>query len=365
MRATIFHNGQFTVRDFPLPELRPWQIRVRPIANGICGSDLSAWSHTDQFLASMAEARQEMFLFDKSRPVVFGHEFTAEVSELGPEVTDYAVGQKLFVMPAVVDAGGVLRGCGYANDYPGGMSTETIVAAGMHVPLDDNVDAVLAATIEPVATGSNGARQSGICAGESALVTGVGPIGLGAVIELAARGVDPIVVSDPSSKRREVAVAYGATLAVDPRETDPVGAWQDLAGSGKRLYVVEASGARLLSDLIATVPPHTVISIVGLNAQSEPIRSMTAALNNITLKFVCGPAYGETRYEALWRAYEHLREGRYDPALMVTAYTGLTGAAAAFDALRPKGAAPEQVKILIVPDLDSDELLTPEQAGFA
>lgn len=72
MRAAMFQNGQFTVRDFPLPELRPWQIRVRPIANGICGSDLSAWSHTDEFLASMAEAKQEMFLFDKSRPVVFG-----------------------------------------------------------------------------------------------------------------------------------------------------------------------------------------------------------------------------------------------------------------------------------------------------
>lgn len=364
MRASIFHNGRFTVGDFPLPELGAWQIRVRPIANGICGGDLSAWAHTDEFLASNAEAKQDTFLFDKDRPLVFGHEFTAEVTELGPEVTDYAVGQKLFVLPWVADAAGAVRCLGYANEYPGGMSTETIAGAGMHVPLDQDVDPVLAATLEPIATGTNGARQTGIGAGEGALVTGAGPIGLGAVVELVARCADPIVVSDPSAIRREIALAYGATVAVDPRETDPVAVWRDLAG-GKRLHVVEASGARLLSDLIASVPPHTVISVVGANAEPEAIRTMTAVVNNITLKFVCGPVYGETRYEGVWRAYEHLRAGRYDPALMVTAYTGLAGARAAFEALRPQYGATEQVKILILPDLDTDELLTPQQAGFA
>ncbi|MBF6330324.1 zinc-binding dehydrogenase [Nocardia transvalensis] len=365
MRASIFHDGEFTVGDFSLPELRAWQIRVRPIANGICGGDLSAWAHTDEFLASNAEAKQETYLFDKNRPVVFGHEFTAEVTELGPEVTEYAVGQKLFVLPWVADAAGVVRCLGYANDYPGGMSTATIAGASMHVPLHDDVDPVLAATLEPVATGTNGARQTGIGAGEGALVTGAGPIGLGAVVELAARGANPIVVSDPSAKRREIALAYGAHVAVDPRTADPVAVWRELAEAGSRLYVVEASGARLLSELIATVPPHTVISVVGANARPESIRSMTAVVNNITLKFVCGPVHGETRYEGVWRAYEHLREGRYDPARMVTAYTGLAGAQAAFDALRPSDGATEQVKILIVPDLDTDELLTPEQAGFA
>ena len=86
MPASIY-RGQFTVGEFPLPDLWPWQILVRPIANGICGSDLSAWAHTDNFLTSNAEARQELYLVDKDRPLVFGHEFTAEVTELGPEVS--------------------------------------------------------------------------------------------------------------------------------------------------------------------------------------------------------------------------------------------------------------------------------------
>jgi len=185
------------------------------------------------------------------------------------------------------------------------------------------------------------------------------------VIELVARGATPIVVSDPSAKRREIALAYGATVAVSPWETHPLHTWQELAGAGKRLHVVEASGApEVLSRLVASVPPHTVISIVGANAEPETIRTMTATVNNVTLKFVSGPVYGETRYEGVWRAYEHLREGHYDPALMVTAYTGLAGAQAAFDALRPRDGATEQVKILILPDLDTDQLLTAEQAAL-
>ncbi len=365
MRAAIFDRGRFTVGDFPLPPLRDGQIRVRPIANGICGTDLSAWRHTEEFLAATGETNQDLYRFDAKRPLVFGHEFTAEVAELGSGVGEFSVGQKLFVLPAVADSDGVLRCVGFANDYPGGMGTEAIVMGWMHVPVD-GVDPVLAATLEPVATGTNGARQTGLTEGGAALVTGVGPVGLGAVIELAARGASTIVVSDPSVKRREIALAYGATAAVDPRETDPVQVWQDLAPQGARMHLVEASGAPgVFVNLLNSVPPHSVIAVVGGSTEIEMFRPITAVMKSLTVRFVSGPAYGETRYEAVWRAYEHLRDGRYDPALMVTAYTGLAGARKAFEALCPGEGATEQVKILILPELDTDELLTSEQAGYA
>jgi threonine dehydrogenase-like Zn-dependent dehydrogenase len=365
MRAAIFERGKFTVGEFPLPPLRNGQIRVRPIANGICAADLSAWAHTEEFLAATAETNQDRFRFDDRRPLVFGHEFTAEVAELGSGAGDYAVGQKLFVLPSFADLAGVPRCVGFANDYPGGMSTETIVAGCGHVPLG-GVDPVLAATLEPVAIGTNGARQTGLTEGGAALVIGAGPVGLGAVIEFAARGAGTIVVSDPSVKRREIALAYGATVVVDPRTADPVQVWRDLAPQGARMHLVEASGAPgVLVDLVSSVPPRSVLAIVGGGTEIEMFRPIAAVTKSLTVHFVSGPAFGETRYESLWRAYEHLREGRYDPALMVTAYTGLAGARRAFEALCPDGTAFEQVKILILPELDTDELLTPEQSGYA
>ena len=364
-RAAIFDRGEFTVGEFPLPPLRNGQIRVRPIANGICAADLSAWAHTDEFLAAAAETNQDRYRFDDRRPLVFGHEFTAEVAELGAGVGDYTVGQKLFVLPAFSDLTGVPRCVGFANDYPGGMSTETVVTGSLHVPLD-GVDPVLAATLEPVAMGTNGARQTGLTDGEAALVIGAGPVGLGAVIEFVARGAGTIVVSDPSVKRREIALAYGATVVVDPRTADPVEVWRDLAPRGARMRLVEASGAPgMLVDLLSSVPQHSVLAVVGGGTEIEMFRPIAAVTKSLTVQFVSGPAFGETRYESVWRAYEHLREGRYDPALMVTGYTGLAGARRAFEALCPDGTVFEQVKILILPQLDTDELLSPEQAGYA
>ncbi|MFC5950394.1 zinc-binding dehydrogenase [Pseudonocardia lutea] len=364
--AAVFEKGSFAVAEVELPPLGPTQLRVAPLANGICGSDLSAWAHTEDFLAANEAVGAVGSNFDPERPVVFGHEFTSRVLEVGSEVTDYAVGDVLFTLPWVVDPAGVVRTVGYANAYPGGLAAEAIVQAGGHVRLAPEVDPYLAATLEPVATGVNGVMRSGIGEGEGAIVAGAGPVGLGAVVELAARGAHPIVVSDLSARRREIALAYGATVAVDPREQDPVAEWRRLAREGSRLYVVEASAARgLLASLIESAPAYTVFSVVGSNPSPDALRTMSAVQKNASVFFLTGPAWGESRYEALWRAYDHLREGRYDPALMVTGYAGPHGVGTAFEALRPKEGDVEHVKILIRGDLAGDGLLTPAEAGLS
>jgi threonine dehydrogenase-like Zn-dependent dehydrogenase len=197
------------------------------------------------------------------------------------------------------------------------------------------------------------------------LVTGTGPVGLGAVIELAARGVAPIVVSDPSAKRREIALAYGAHIAVDPLREDPVEAWRKNAPAGRRLHVIEASGATgLLASLMATAPAYTRISVIGSGMRPEEIRPVIGVLKNTTLEFVGGPGFGETEYSAFARAFDHLRSGRFDPALMVTGHAGLDAAAEVFAALRPSSpSAIEHIKILIRHDLPGSAVLSPQEAA--
>lgn len=358
VRASIFQNGQFRVGEVTMPTLGREQIRVAPFATGICGSDLSAWEHTEDFLAAALAAGAEGTRFDPSRPLVLGHEFTARVLETGDDVTDFAVGDALMVLPWVLD-GGVMHTVGYANDFPGGLSEEVIVQAAGHVKLDDGIDPYLAAVLEPVATGVNGAMRTGIGAGQGAIVAGVGPVGLGSVVELAARGAYPIVASDPSPTRRAIALEYGATHAVDPRSADPIAVWLEHATAGSRLHVVEASGATgVLMALVDAAPAYSVFSVVGANPQADDFRSMSAIIKNASVFFVTGPAYGEDRYEALWRAYDHLREGRFDPARMITGYCGIEGAEAAFRALRPTSGSIEHVKIIVRHDSDSAELIT-------
>jgi threonine dehydrogenase-like Zn-dependent dehydrogenase len=360
-RAAFLLAGAFHVRPLPPLRLGPRQLRVKPIAAGVCGTDLSAWAHPHDFLTSLERFGATHFLFDPNKPLVLGHEFSAEVIEVGEGVEDYAPGDRIFTMP-VVTSSGAIKTVGYDNAYPGGLSEEVIVNDWGHIKLDPHVDSVLAALLDPVATGIEGVRRTGLHAGEVGAVIGVGPVGLGAIVELVARGASAIVASDLSERRRELALRYGATYAVDPAQQDPIALCRDLLPNGSRLRIVEASGAAgMLDVLMRSVPPFSIIAVMGANTRGETIFPMGATTANVTLAFASGPDFGETRYEALHRGYELLRDDAFDARAMVTAYTGLAGVAATFDALRPQSGATEHVKILIVPALHTDRLLTPDE----
>ncbi|MEV3974348.1 alcohol dehydrogenase catalytic domain-containing protein [Streptomyces sp. NPDC050698] len=365
MRAAVMQSGRIFTVELPEPEPGPGQLLVEPIAVGVCGSDLSAWQHTDDFLISHEETGALGEVFDPARPLVLGHEFTARVVEVGHGAEGYAVGDELVILPGVAAPDGLVHTVGYANDYPGGLAERSLVWSYGHLKIPAGASPVLAAVTEPLATGVNGVLRSSVEPADGALVTGCGPVGLGAVIELAAQGVAPIVVSDPSERRREIALAYGAHIAVDPLQEDPVEAWRKNALAGRRLHVIEASGARgLLGSLMASAPPYTRISVIGAGMRPEEIRPVIGVLKNTAIEFVGGPGFGETDYRAFARAFEHLLSERFDPALMVTGYAGLEATAEVFATLRPSSpAAIEHVKILIRHDLPGDTILSPEETA--
>ena len=82
MRAAIARNGQLRIDDMTDPTPGPGEALVRVAACGICGSDLHALRYADQLVAITVDAGMPA-MFDPSRDYVMGHEFTAEVLELG------------------------------------------------------------------------------------------------------------------------------------------------------------------------------------------------------------------------------------------------------------------------------------------
>lgn len=353
MRAVVLRKGELLLADVPEPRPREGQLLVRPIAVGICGSDLSAWQHTDDFLRAHQDAGVPGEMFDPARDLVLGHEFTAEVIETGPGVREYRAGQRLVVLPGVVDRAGVPHTVGYCEDYPGGLAERVVVQAYGHLVIPDPVSPVLAAVTEPMATGVNAVLRAGTTAAEGALVTGCGPVGLGSIVELAHRGVHPLVASDPSPTRRAIAARCGADTVVDPTRQDPVEAWRQAAPANQRLHVFEASAARgLLDRLMATVPAFTRILIVGAGMLPDPIRPVVGILKNVSLEFVGGPGLADMGYPAFGRMFEHIVAQRFDPATVVTGYAGPASVHEVFQALRPADAQRiEHVKVLIRHDI--------------
>ncbi|WP_339272636.1 zinc-binding dehydrogenase [Paenibacillus sp. FSL W8-0426] len=363
MNAVVFRKGQFQMKEIGDLQPNKDQLLVEPLAIGICGSDLSAVAHTEDFLESVRKAGSVGQAFDPNKDLVLGHEFTAKVIEVGDNVIDYQPGDLIVVLPWVIGDDGVMYTVGYSNDYPGGFSERVLVGNGGHFKIPDGVNPYHAAVTEPLATGYNSVLRADIGPDGGAIVTGAGTVGLGAVIALASRGIHPIVVSDPSVKRREIAMKYGAHAVVNPLEKDPVEVYRGLAKDSQRLHVFEASGVKnLIYNMIDAVPHYTKFLIVGASMEDNLLKPTSLINKNITLDFITGPGYGETSYTALKETFEDLIAGKFDPSEIVTAYTGFDGVEHAFAALRPGGEQKiEQVKILIVPQLDGDGIYAPDQ----
>jgi threonine dehydrogenase-like Zn-dependent dehydrogenase len=352
MRAVAMRKGELVLTDVPEPRLGPGQLLVEPVAAGVCGGDLSALEHTDDFLESSRSSGTPLFQFDPARDLVFGHEFTSRVLEVGAGVEGYAPGDLLLNSPLVVDEQGVAHCVGYATEYPGALGDRVVLQAMGQIKIPDGVSPFVPAMVDPLATGLNGVVRSKIGAPNGALVTGCGPVGLGAVWELARRGITPLVASDPSARRRQMALELGAEVAIDPYADDPVTAWRDLAESGQLLYVFEASGAAgLLNTLLYAVPSFTRITVIGACMTDDVIKPIVGIYKNVTIEFSLGAGL-DTEYQFA-ATFEHIAAGRLPAETLITGWAGLEGVPEVFELLRPRDRRDiDHVKVLVRHDIE-------------
>jgi (R,R)-butanediol dehydrogenase/meso-butanediol dehydrogenase/diacetyl reductase len=215
MQAAVYHAARtLAVERWPLPELGSEQVLLEVSHCGICGTDL------------------HLVMEGWGRPrSIGGHEYSGKIVALGDAVSGWQIGQ------AVV--GGPEPGCGRCArcgegrsnlcgergtpgvaPFQGAFAEYKSVHHSQLVRVPDGVSLREAALAEPLAVALHGISVSGIRSGERAFVSGVGPIGMLTLAALRARGVEDVVVSEPSPARRERALDLGARLAFDPSELD-------------------------------------------------------------------------------------------------------------------------------------------------
>jgi threonine dehydrogenase-like Zn-dependent dehydrogenase len=311
-------------------------------ACGICGSDLHALHYADELVAITREMGQEL-AFDPTRDFVMGHEFTAEVLELGP-MTDGApvkVGDLVTSLPLAITPTGMEPVGAYSNVYNGGYADKMRLTAGLCMKVPNGLDHRRAALTEPMAVGRHAVARAAVTPAESALVLGAGPVGLAVVAELRRSNIETIVVSDFSPRRRAVALAMGATVAVDPARENPVEALT--AADARRVPVVfDAIGVPgTLEAVIKAAPAMGRVCVVGSCMQPDTVRPLVAQAKQLTIVFSF--AYDPFEFGDTLRA---IAEGEIDVAPMITGTCGVDGVPAAFDAL---GNPEEHVKILVEP----------------
>lgn len=340
MRAAVMRGQALSVEDVADPVPRPGEVLVKTLACGICGSDLHALRHGEQMVA-MSEEAGAAFVMDLSRPVVMGHEFCAEVVEVGPDAgTGVAAGDRVVSLPVIVEPDG-MHAVGYSNDYPGGYGELMALSAMLLLPVPNGLDSDLAALTEPMAVGRHAVARSRIAPGDAAAVIGCGPVGLAVIADLRLRGIEPIVAADFSPARRALAVTMGATEVVDPSTEPVVDAWRRVDGA-KPLVLFEAVGIPgLLDSAMAAAPKNARVLVVGVCMEQDAIRPMLGIAKELDISFALGYSY-----EEFADTLRSIAEGELDVAPLITGRVQIDGVPDAFTDL----ANPEaHCKILVNP----------------
>jgi threonine dehydrogenase-like Zn-dependent dehydrogenase len=321
--------------DVPDPVPEPGQVLVAVRSCGICGSDLHFAAHG----AEVMELTEQMggggvMTLDLTRDVFMGHEFSAEILEAGPDTETHPPGTMVTSIPVLLSAKGV-EPLVYSNSAIGGYAERMLLSAPLLLPIPNGLDLNHAALTEPMAVGLHAVNKSNIAPGETALVIGCGPIGIAIIAALRARGVETIVASDFSPKRRELAIAMGAHQTLDAAQGSPF-------DTVKAKVVFEAVGVPgIIDDVLLRARPGTRLVVAGVCMQPDSVHPFFAIAKEINVQFVL--AYTPDEFGASLRA---LAEGDIDVSPVITGEVGLEGVGQAFDDL----ADPERhCKILVAP----------------
>jgi len=215
IKAVRFHGrGDLRLDELAVPDPQPGEVRLRPLAAGICGTD-----------AHILQGE-----FPATCPVVLGHEVAGVVDAVGSGVKDLAEGDLVTVQPNTCC--GVCRHCrmgrehlctelrAYGVHLNGGFSEAMVVSARAVYRLTSGIDPRLGCLAEPVACCVHGMDRLAARSGSTVLVIGAGLIGV--ILTRLARlaGAGEIVVSEPQPSRRASALDFGADSVIDPRQGD-------------------------------------------------------------------------------------------------------------------------------------------------
>jgi len=347
MRAAALKSGQIYVND-EVPDPTPGfgQVLVQVKACGICGSDLHFAKHGADMLAlgkqmggmPIMESGPEL---DLSRDVYMGHEFSAEVLEVGPDTVAPAAGTIVTSIPILFTPEGALRPIVYSNEVAAGYGERMLLSAPMITEVPNGLDFRHAALTEPMAVGLHAVNKSRIAPGEGALVLGCGPVGLAVIGALKLKGIDTIVATDFSPTRRALATTMGATEVVDPSTEPAFDAWSR-AGKGKSLVCFEAIGVPGIIDGVLKDAPHsTRLVVVGVCMETDRINPFFGISKELNVQFCLG--YDPMEFNDTLRA---IAEGELPVAPLITGQVDLDGVAGAFEAL---GNPDDHCKILVTP----------------
>jgi threonine dehydrogenase-like Zn-dependent dehydrogenase len=239
MKALQFiGDNRCAVNELDVPSIAEDEALLAVRSVGICHSDL-------ELLAGR-------YIIPFQFPVIPGHEWAAEVVQVGSAVKSFAPGDR------------VVGECVIGNDHFGfsisGAAAEFFIAkeSWLH-RLPDNLSWTQGALVEPFSCGYYATvRADNLDASDTVAVLGAGPIGLGVVAAAAGKGAK-VIVAEPTPARGELAQQLGAEQVLDPTTESFLHDLAEATDGAGASVVFEASGK--------PAAMATALEVAGLHAR--------------------------------------------------------------------------------------------------
>ncbi|KAL4910733.1 hypothetical protein BDW74DRAFT_164555 [Aspergillus multicolor] len=334
-RAAVWVSHRtLAVQERPITHPGPNEVLVQIISTGICGSDAHNWNNPNV-----------------SKQLILGHESAGVIVEVGSEVKDRQVGQRVAVEPgfACSTCEFCLRGnpntcadlkyCGL-DPTDGTLQQYFTCKAHMAVPIPESISWKEAGAIQPLAIAVQLARRAALDASKTVAIFGCGPLGLLIIAIAKAYGVRKILVFDIEQSRLDFALSYGADIGIlSPKNSENIEALKfasDFTSSVNKEHnlahgvdiSIEASGAESSAQMALTIlkPGGTCIQ-AGLGKQLTNVPLFFLTANELTLK-------GTVRFTpgCYEEAIDLVRSKRVDLKPLITETFPLTRVQEAFEA---------------------------------
>lgn len=333
MQAWVLKNpGELELVEKPTPAPGRAEVLVRIDAVAICATDLEVINDGPPALVNGGLPFNQKF--------TPGHEYMGTVADVGPDVQEYRIGERVSVE---IHAGcgrckrcreGMYTAClNYGANYPGndrghranGFTTDGGFAqyAVNHINtlarVPDDMTDEEATLVVTAGTSMYGFTElGGLVAGESVVVIGPGPIGLLAVAIAKSLGAGPVILTGTRPERLKIGSSLGADVVVNAKIEDPVQTVLDLTSGGAD-YVLDCAGTEdTVNQAIRMANRGGRICLAAFPHEPVTIDLPHAVRNNVYIYGIRGEGRSATR-----RAMALMAQKRFNARLIHTHTFGL------------------------------------------
>lgn len=346
MEALVLEKQhELQIRDIPLDEhLGPHDVRIALRTVGVCGSDVHYYENG------------AIGHFVVRAPMVLGHEASGVITELGAEVANFKIGDRVCMEPGIPDPNSKATRLGIYNLDPavrfwatppihGVLRPSVVHPAAFTFKLPENISYAEGAMVEPLAVGMHAANKAKIRPGDVAVVMGAGPIGVLTALAALAGGCSQIIISDVVQPKLDLAAKLGPITPVNVAKESLVDVVNKLTDGWGADIVFEASGnERASASVFEPLAPGGCVVYVGLPAKPIPYDVVAASVKEARVEHVFRYAHVYPRALAL------MGSGKLDVKPLITDTFGFADSIKAFDYAAHMPATSVKVQIIVAND---------------